>query len=127
MTAMTPTQPPATFTLRLTPEDRARLERDAAGLSLGAYIRLRVFDRPPPRRRGRFPVKDQQALSKALAALGRSRIPNNLNQIAAAANAGALPVTPDIEAELREAVRHVADIRRMLIAALNLADAEASP
>ena len=122
MTAMTPTQPPATFTLRLTPEDRLRLEQDAAGLSLGAYIRLRLFDRAPPRRRARFPVRDQQALSKALAGLGQSRIPNNLNQLAAAANAGALPVTPDIEAELKEAVHHVADIRRMILAALNLAE-----
>lgn len=121
---MTPTQTPATFTLRLTPEDRARLERDAAGMSLGAYIRWRVFDpgSPLPRRRGKFPVKDQQALSKVLAALGQSRIANNLNQLAAAAHTGALPVTPDIESDLAEATRHVADMRRMLIAALALSD-----
>lgn len=121
---MTPTQTPATFTLRLTPEDRARLERDAAGMSLGAYIRWRVFDpdRPPPRRRGQFPVKDQQALSRLLAALGQSRIANNLNQLAAAAHMGALPVTAEIEAELKEAVRHIADIRRVLMIALDLRD-----
>lgn len=124
MTDMTPTQTPATFTLRLTPEDRARLERDAGGMSLGAYIRWRVFDpaKPPTRRRGRFPVKDQQALSRALAALGQSRIASNLNQLAAAAHVGALPVTPDIEGDLAEAVRHVAEMRKMLIAALNLTD-----
>lgn len=126
---MPPTQTPATFTLRLTPEDRARLERDAAGMSLGAYIRWRVFDpaTPVPRRRGLFPVKGQQALSRVLAALGQSRIASNLNQLAAAAHIGALPVTPDIEAELAEAVRHVADMRRMLIAALALSDGPAEP
>lgn len=93
-------------------------------MSLGAYIRWRIFDpdKPPPRHRAQFPVKDHQALSKALALLGQSRIANNLNQLAAAAHIGALPVTPDIEADLREAVVHVAAIRKMLIAALDLSD-----
>lgn len=122
MTDMTPPDRPATFTLRLTPEDRLRLERDAGSMSLGAYIRWRVFDKPPPRHRSKFPVKDHQALSHVLALLGQSRIPNNLNQLAAAAHIGALPFTPDIEAELREAVAHVAAIRKMLIAALDLSD-----
>jgi hypothetical protein len=93
-------------------------------MSLGAYIRWRVFDpdKPPPRRRGQFPVKDQQALSRVLAGLGQSRLANNLNQLAAAAHVGALPVTPDIESDLRDAARHVAEMRKMLIAALNLTD-----
>lgn len=115
-------QPPATFTLRLTPEDRRRLERDATGMSLGAYVRWRLLDpdTPPPRYRGKFPVKDHQALSRVLAALGQSRIANNLNQLAAAAHIGALPVTPDVEADLHEAVRHVAAMRNALFDALNL-------
>jgi hypothetical protein len=124
MNDMPPPDRPATFTLRLTPEDRLRLERDAAGMSLGAYVRWRLFDadKLPPRSRGKFPVKDHQALSRTLAALGQSRIASNLNQLAAAANIGALYVTPEIEVELAEAVRHVAAIRKMLIAALNLSD-----
>lgn len=77
---------------------------------------------PLPRRRGQFPVKDHQALSKVLSTLGQSNIANNLNQLARAAHVGALPVTPDIEADLQEAVRHVAAIREMLIAALDLSD-----
>lgn len=121
---MTPPDRPATFTLRLTPEDRLRLERDAGSMSLGAYVRWRVFDpdRQPPRQRSKFPVKDHQALSKALALLGQSRISSNLNQLAAAAHIGALPVTPDIEADLREAISDITAIRKMLIAALNLSD-----
>lgn len=113
---------PPPFSLRLTPEDRARLEHDAAGMSLGSYIRWRLFDpaNPPPRHRGKFPVKDHQALSRVLAALGQSRIANNLNQLAAAAHIGALPVTPDIESDLREAAEHVAQMRLMLLAALDL-------
>lgn len=83
---------PAPLSLRLTPEDRERLESDAVGMSLGAYIRWRLFDpdRPPPRHRGKAPVKDHQALSAVLGQLGQSRIASNLNQLAKAANAGAL-------------------------------------
>jgi hypothetical protein len=75
---------PSPFSLRLTFEERARLEQAAAGLSLGAYIRQRLFDgnAAPRRTRGKHPVKDHEALGRVLAELGRSRIANNLNQLA---------------------------------------------
>lgn len=109
----------------MTADERARLERDAAGMSLGAYIRWRLFDpaSPPPRKRGQFPVKDHAALSSALAKLAASRIASNLNQCAKAANSGSLVLTPDIEAELREALAAVIEMRAMLVAALGLEDA----
>ncbi len=108
--------------MRLAPEDRARLERDAAGMSLGAYIRWRLFDanNPPPRSRGKFPVRDHQALSGLLGKLGNSRMAANLNQLAKAANSGSLALDPEIEAELRQALADIADMRRMLIEALGL-------
>jgi len=48
------------FSLRFTFEERAQLEKDAAGMSLGAYIRSRIFDENLPKRRtrGKHPVKD---------------------------------------------------------------------
>ena len=108
------------FSLRLTFEERARLERDAAGMSLGAYIRSRLFgaDVPPRRTRGKFPVKDKAALAKVLAVLGASRLSQNLNQLARAVNIGALPVTPETDAELRDACRAVAELRDELLRAL---------
>jgi hypothetical protein len=47
--------PSATLSVRLTHEERARLERDAVGMTLGAYIKWRTFDpdKPPPRVRGK--------------------------------------------------------------------------
>ena len=80
----------APFCLRLSIEERARLEREAVGLPMGEYIRQRVFDESTPKRRTRnkHPVKDHQILSQLLGELGRSRIPNNLNQLAKAANNG---------------------------------------
>jgi Bacterial mobilisation protein (MobC) len=113
------------FTLRLTFEERAQLERDAAGLSLGAYVRSRVFDttRAAPRRRGKFPVKDKKALASVLAMLGQLRLANNINQLARSANTGSLAMTPDSEATLKGACRDIASIRHMLMVALGLADA----
>ena len=118
-------QTPSPFTLRLTFEERAQLERDAAGLSLGAYVRSRVFDttRAAPRRRGKFPVKDQKALASVLAMLGQLRLTNNLNQLARAANTGSLVMTPDAEVTLKGACRDIASIRHMLMVALGLVDA----
>lgn len=111
---------PPPFSLRLTFEERARLERDAAGMALGAYIRSRLFgdDVPPRRTRGKFPVKDKAALAKVLALLGDCRLSQNLNQLARAVNIGAFPVTPETDAELREACRAVNEMRDELLRAL---------
>jgi hypothetical protein len=116
------TKPPAPFSLRLTFEERAKLERDAAGMSLGAYIRGRLLDPDniAPRKRGKFPVKDHQSLAQLLGLLGQSRLANNVNQLAKAANSGSLPVTPDTEAALLTAVAEVSHMRQLLIQALNL-------
>src|SRR3546814_6265706 len=64
---------PAPFSLRLTFEQRAQLEQDAGGMSLAAYIQSRLFDseNPAPRRRGKRPVKDSQALAQAI---GRAHV-----------------------------------------------------
>ncbi len=116
------TRQPVPFSLRLTFEERAKLERDAAGMSLGAFIRRRLLDPDAiaPRKRGKFPVKDHQALAQLLGLLGQSRLANNVNQLAKAANSGSLPVTPDTEAALLTAVAEVWHMRQLLIQALDL-------
>lgn len=113
---------PPPFSLRLTFEQRARLEQEAGEMSLGGYIQSRLFDagNPSPRRRSKAPVKDQKALAQAIGLLGQSRLSSNLNQLARSANTGSLPVTPDTEAALLEAVAEIREIRRLLIEALNL-------
>ena len=112
----------APFSLRLTFEQRARLEADAAGMSLASYIHWRLFDpdQPPPRQRGKAPIKDQEAIARVIGLLGQSRIANNLNQLARQANLGTLPVTPDTEAALAEAAADIAAMRQMLVKALGL-------
>lgn len=110
------------FSLRLTFEERAQLEAAANGISLGAYIRAVLFDGDlkKVRRRSTAPVKDHEALGRALAALGQSRLSSNLNQLAKAVNTGTLPVHPETEAEIVRACDDVSKIRADFLRALGL-------
>lgn len=113
---------PTPFSLRLTFDERAQLEKDAAGRSLSSYIKWRIFDpdKPPPRKRGKVPVKDHKILAALLAKLGESRLSSNVNQLAKAINSGSLPITPDTERAFVRAARDIEDIRSLLIIALGL-------
>lgn len=117
---------PPPFSLRLTFEERAKLEEAANGVPLGAYIRSILFDQalPKVRRRGTKPVADHAVLAKVLAALGSSRLSSNMNQVAKAMHTGSLPVTPDTESELRQACADIAAMRQMLVKALGLESPE---
>jgi len=110
---------PRPFSLRLTTAQRRALEARAGALSLGEYIRGRLFSDTTPRTTAR-PVRDHRALAEVLAKLGASRLSSNLNQLAKAANSGALPVTPETEDALRQACRDIAAMKAMLMTALGL-------
>lgn len=111
---------PPPFSLRLTAAERARLDAERGRTPLGAHIRERLFgdDAAPRKRQGNSPVKDAEALGRVLGALGESRLSSNLNQLAKAVNTGSLPVTPETEADLKEACRDVAAMRADLMRAL---------
>jgi len=113
---------PTPFSLRLTFEERARLERDAAGMALGAYIRGQLLGEEvaPRKTRNKFPVKDHKLLAEALGQLGQTRIANNLNQMAKLAHTGALPLTPETESELLAACAAVQDMRNAILGAMGL-------
>lgn len=111
---------PAPFSLRLTFEERAKLEEAANGVPLGAYIKARLFgeDLEKVRRRNTRPVEDHVALARVLASLGQSRLSQNLNQLARAVNTGTLPVHPDTEAEITAACLEIIEMRSELLRAL---------
>lgn len=108
------------FTLRLTCEERARLEERAGKLSLGAYLHACVFSEDTKSRklRTRDVVKDKKAAAEALALLGQPRIASNLNQLAYHANVGALIVGPAEKEDIAETNAHLAAIRSLLMEAL---------
>lgn len=112
---------PAPFSLRLTPDERQRLEAEASGVPLGTYIKAKLLGDAPVRvRRSGRSVEDRQSLAQVLALLGKSRIANNLNQLAYAANIGSLPMTPETEDHLRNTLRDVRELRLVLLQALGL-------
>jgi hypothetical protein len=116
-----PKKRPAPFAIRLSEAERARLTAEAKGAPLGAYIKAKALGTPPLRlRRSGLAVEDRQALAQALALLGRSHIANNLNQLAHAANIGALAMTPETESQLSETLADVRAMRSLLMTALGL-------
>lgn len=86
---------------------------DAAGLSMGAYLRAAMLGNPGPRAQRRL-SGDAQLLRQVLGQLGR--IGNNLNQIAYNLNAGENPHTQ--MPELAEALRDYMRMRDTLYEAL---------
>lgn len=110
--------------VRVTEEERAELERNAGDLTISAYVRSRCIGdtAKPHRTRGKRPVKDYEALCQVLGALGKSKLPNNVNQIAKAINTGTVALPEDMEAAMLEAAYNIAYIRMTLIKALGLKD-----
>lgn len=110
----------APFSLRLTFEEKAALKEMAGDMPLGAYIKAVLFDGAPHKapRTGKSRVSDPELLGRALGQLGKSRLSQNLNQLAKAVNMGALPVTPETESELRQACADIALMREELLRTL---------
>jgi hypothetical protein len=110
----------APFSLRLSFEEKTALLDAANGVPVGAYIKAKLFDEglEKVRRRNTNPVKDHEVLGRILGSLGTSRLSQNLNQLARAANRGALPVSPEMEAELKQACADIAAMREALMRAL---------
>ena len=117
-----PTEKPATLTLRLSSDERKRLERDAAGMSLSAYVRDRLFGAgaKPRRTRGKVPVKDRASLARVLRQLGGSTLYNGMHRLLLAQEEGRLGLDHNLEGELRTMTRTVEMMRDELVQALGL-------
>ena len=113
---------PPPFSIRLTWEERAYLERVCGSTPWSTYIRKVALGGAETRRtrKHRQPRADDAALSRALGALGKSRLGSNLNQIAKAANRGTLPITPELLEELNAACAEFRALRSAIIEALGL-------
>ena len=111
----------APLSVRVTEEERVLLKQLAGSRSVNSYVREKVFgDNGKPRRSYRAPRPDEKAIAKSLGALGQSGIASNLNQIAKAANMGALPVSQELTDKLKEACDDIRAMREALISALGL-------
>lgn len=113
---------PSPFCLRLTRDERAALEARAGGMPLASFVKSILFAGDAAvSRRAALPLPvNRDALGHVLALLGASRLSSNLNQLAKAAHQGALPVTQEVEDDLKAACAHVAEMRSWLLAALGI-------
>lgn len=111
---------PSPLSIRLSDEERKSLVARAGGRPLGSYIKEMVLGGQFRSARRPAPVRDAAPLGQILGLLGRSHLSSNLNQITKAANLGALPVTAEVEADLRQACADVFAMRRLLMVALGL-------
>jgi len=115
---------PAPLSIRLNDAERAQLVRQAKGQPLSTYIKAKALGVALVRlRRSGLSVEDRKALAQALALLGKSNLPASLEQIARAVQIGVLPVTPETEETLARSLRAVCELRRLLVLALGLQEA----
>jgi hypothetical protein len=109
------------LSVRFTESEKARLRELAGSRPVGLYIRERSLQGEAlPRAARRSPVRDAEPLARLLGLLGQSRLASNLNQLAKAAHQGSLPVTEEVEADLRRACADVFEMRTLLLKALGL-------
>ena len=104
---------------RVTPSEKKELITLAGRKPLSAFIRDQLLGQIQRKRKAyRKPKYDDVLLGKVLAALGNSRLASNLNQIAKAANRGALPVTDELSEDLQSACLDIQAMRMALMMAL---------
>lgn len=120
-----PQEPPSqtfTISLRVSADEKDRLERDAAGMSRSAYMRMRLFgkDVTPRKTRGKNPVADHEALARVLAALGRSDLARGFEELSWAEESGVVKLDPMTAKAIRQACNDVSAMRDDLVSALGL-------
>ncbi len=107
--------------IRFTDAERQRLTREAGSRPLGTYIREKLLGAADtPRSPVRAPARDAELLGRILGQLGQSEIAASLNRLAQAATNGSLPVTPEVEDEIRCACAAMLDLRVQLLRALGV-------
>lgn len=102
-----------TISLRVSADERRRLERAAGGAPLSAYVRDRLF--APDKK---SPSVDRVALAKVLAALGKTNLARDLSELSWAVEDGVIVLDDRSVAALRQACAGISEIRRCLKKAL---------
>lgn len=109
----------ATLTIRLATIERTRLDSQskALGISTAKYVRLLIADEVMQRKLAVILERRNRQADNAqiLLMLGKSRIANNLNQIAYAVNSGSFMLTPDVVSQINEAYSAILEMKETLL------------
>lgn len=104
------------LSLRLSADERARLERMADGQPLGSFIKTRLFgDRC---KAAAHPSRGE--IAQALALLGQRGDGPSIRSMAQAVEQGTLSLDPETQASIRAACADVAVIKSLLMKALGI-------
>ena len=108
------------ISIRLTAEEKTRLETDAGCRSLSDHVRAKVLGETAKTRNTKTPTTNARQLAHVLAALGQSDLAPSLRELLSAVRVGALPVTPETECAIQAACQATLQIRATLMSALGL-------
>ena len=105
---------------RVSEDDYARLLAAAGDMPVSAYIRARLFDEDmkAARKNNKTPQAEQKILVSMLSELGKSRLSQNINQIAKAVNCGMVLMPDEAITVLADAQTEIKVLRTALLSAL---------
>lgn len=104
------------LSLRLSANERTRLERMAEGKPLGGFIKAKLFGD----RRKNASQPSHAEFARALALLGQGGAGPALRSMARAAEHGTLPLDPETQASIRAACADIAVIKSLLMKSLGI-------
>lgn len=107
------------MSFRVTAKEKALIQTHAGDKSVSAYLRNAALKGKVSRRKSDLPIKIDMA-ARILGALGQSDVFVNLSTLADSAESGSLPVTEELEDELRSTCALIIAMRNDLIDALGI-------
>lgn len=110
----------APISIRFTPEERAQLEKDAAGQTLSAYVRACALKKASPRKLPKGPVKDYRVLANIIGYFSKSNIFGDIKTLLKASEAQTLYLEPETVQALLVACNDITAMRHDLVTALGI-------
>lgn len=110
------------ISVRLSPDERSLLEAQAGKLSLGEYVRARLFGQDRRPRPVPAPKVEARQLAHVLAALGQAELAPLLRELLRSVKAGDLPAPEETQAAIAAACQATMEMRQALMSALGLVE-----
>jgi hypothetical protein len=117
--------------IRVTAEEKAKLQQMAGTLAVSAYIRQRLFGdmaaaRPKQyQEKPRQPKIDHVEIARLLGMFGQSELARSMLALSLAVQAGELEASPEVQHQIGRACDDIHEIKTALIVALNIKPQEA--
>lgn len=102
------------FSLRLTFDERAKLDTMAKGKPLGLFIRTKLFEGSTFKSRD-LKAENNRANAQILGLLGQSEFTKNVTELASAARSGSLDINPDTEKLMITALEQLILMKELLL------------